>query len=307
MRHLLSLVGVTPSELEQIFKISEDLKAKCRDGVREPLLPGRMMALVFEKPSLRTRVSFETAIGHLGGSSIYLGEDAGFGKREPIPDFAKVLSGYMDVIVARTFSHESIELLAEHSQCAVVNGLSDKSHPCQALADLLTLREHVGKLHGLTFAYIGDGNNVAKSLALACGKVGMKFVIGCPEDYKLDDDFLQLHKNEVPDAELVTTHDPREAVKDAVVVYTDVWASMGQEEETKKRAIYFADFQVNAALMKEAPKDSVFMHCLPAHRGEEVTAEVIDGPQSVVFDEAENRLHAQKGMLAWLLASQAGK
>ena len=305
MRHLTSIFDVSSSDLEHVFAVSEDLKAKYAEGLREPLLPGRVMALLFEKPSLRTRVSFEAGMIQLGGGSLFLGDDVGFGKRESVEDFCKVLSEFVEVIVARTFSHKMIEDLAEHCTATVINGLSDLEHPCQAIADLFTVRERFGDLKGLKFTWVGDGNNVARSLAIACGKTGVKFVAACPDGYQLDDAFVKKLREEVPDAEFEQTTDPIAAVKDADVVYTDVWASMGQETEQAERAKDFADFQVNMSLMAQAASGAIFMHCLPAHRGDEVSAEVMDGPQSVVIQQAGNRMHAQKGILAWLLASQS--
>jgi ornithine carbamoyltransferase len=305
MRHLLTLGDLTPAEIERIFSITEDLKSKYLRGLREPLLPGRVMALLFEKPSLRTRVSFEAAMVHLGGSALFLGEEAGFGRRESVADFARVLSQYVDVIVVRAKRHELVTEVAEYSSCAVINGLTDRSHPCQAMADLFTLRELFGKLKGHTLAWIGDGNNVARSLAMGCGKIGMRFAMATPRGYEFDAAFLAHLKREVPNLDLVATHDPVEAVRDAVAVYTDVWASMGQESETEQRRVVFRDYQINAELMSHTQKGAVFMHCLPAHRGDEVTDEVIDGPQSVVVHQAANRMHAQKGILAWLLGAKS--
>jgi len=304
MRHLLTMAEITSAEIERIFAITEDLKTKYEQGLREVILPGRAMALLFEKPSLRTRVSFETAMINLGGGSVFLRDDVGFGSRESLEDFGRVLSQYVDVIVVRANCHKTVEELAAYCACSVINGLTDEAHPCQALADLYTLRELVGRLNGHTLAYIGDGNNVARSLALGCGRVGMKFHIAAPKGYQFDEEFLAFLKQEVPDLELLITTDPREAVKGALAVYTDVWTSMGQESETQRRRQDFADYQVNAKLMSHAPSDAYFMHCLPAHRGDEVTAEVIDGPRSVVLTEAGNRLHVQKGILAWLLGPQ---
>lgn len=303
-RHILTLSDLTTAEIERIFSITEDLKVKWAKGLREPLLPGRVMALLFEKPSLRTRVSFETGMIHLGGSSLFLGEEAGFGRRESIADFTRVLSQYVDVIVARTFHHQTVVELAQYSQCSVINGLTDLAHPCQALADLFTLRELFGRLTGRTLAWIGDGNNVARSLAQGCGKLGMRMVMATPEGYRFDHAFLDELRREVPDLKLVVTDDPVEAVHNAVAVYTDVWTSMGQEDQAEQRRRDFARYQVNAALMACTQKGTVFMHCLPAHRGEEVTDEVIDGPQSVVVQQAANRMHVQKGLLAWLLGTQ---
>ncbi len=305
MRNLLTLSDLKPAEIDRIFAITEDLKTKYHKGLREALLPGRVMALLFEKPSLRTRVSFEAGMINLGGSSLFLGDDVGFGARESVADFGRVLSQYVDVIVIRAFEHQTAIELARYSSCAVINGLTDYAHPCQALADLYTLKELVGRLKGHTLAYVGDGNNVAHSLAEGCGKMGMKFVMATPPGYQFDDDFLTRLRGDVPDLELVTTADPVEAVRGAIAVYTDVWTSMGQEQESQQRRADFANYQINSGLMAEAPEGALFMHCLPAHRGEEVTDEVIDGPQSIVVQQASNRLHVQKGILAWILGAQS--
>jgi ornithine carbamoyltransferase len=304
MRHLTSLFDLAPNEIRRIFSVTEDLKAKYAHGLREPLLPGRVIALLFEKPSLRTRVSFEAAISHLGGSSLLLGAEAGFGSRESIDDFGRSLSQYIDVLVVRAKRHETVLSLARHAEYSVINGLTDQAHPCQALADLYTLRELLGSLDGQKLVYVGDGNNVARSLAVGCGKVGMSMTLAAPEEYQFRDDFLAMLEQEVPEHALAITDSPEEAVRDARVVYTDVWASMGQERQAAVRRRAFVPFQVNERLMAGAPSDAYFMHCLPAHRGEEVTDEVIDGPQSVVMQQAANRLHVQKGVLAWLLGAQ---
>jgi ornithine carbamoyltransferase len=291
-------------EIDRIFSITEDLKSKVDEGLREPLLPGRVMALLFEKQSLRTRVSFEAGMAHLGGTTMFLGQEVGFGRRESMADFGRVLSQYIDVIVVRAKRHDTVVELAEHCTSSVINGLTDFAHPCQAMADLFTLHELGGNLEGRTLAYVGDANNVVRSLALCCGKVGMKLAIATPKKYQFDDDTLAMLKREVPDLKLTVTTDPIAAVSDAVAVYTDVWVSMGQEAEKETRLKDFADYQVNAELMSHAQRGTFFMHCLPAHRGEEVSAEVIDGPNSVVVQQAGNRLHAQKGILAWLLAAR---
>jgi len=304
MRHLLGMTDLSPAEIERIFSITNDLKTKHQRGLRESLLPGRVMALLFEKPSLRTRVSFEAAMAHLGGSAVFLGEDVGFGSRESLADFGRVLSEYVDVIVVRAKKHQTVAELAQYASCSVINGLTDYAHPCQAMADLYTVRELVGKLEGHTLAWVGDGNNVARSLAVGCGKMGMRLVMATPEGYRFDEEFLSALRREVPRLELVVTDDPVEAVRDAVVVYTDVWASMGQETEMEQRRRDFAPYQVNAELMSHVQKGALFMHCLPARRGEEVTDDVIDGPKSIVVQQAANRLHAQKGILAWLLGAQ---
>jgi ornithine carbamoyltransferase len=304
MRHLITLADLKAAEIERIFSVTEDLKAKYEKGVREPLLPGRVMALLFEKQSLRTRVSFEAAMAHLGGRALFLGSDVGFGKRESTADFGRVLSQYVDAVVIRAYRHQTARELAEHCTCSVINGLTDEAHPCQALADLFTLRELFGKLAGRTLAWVGDGNNVARSLAQGCGKLGMRMTMATPEAYRFDDAFLGQLNSEVPELDLAVTDDPAEAVRDAVAVYTDVWVSMGQEAEEETRRRDFADYQVNAQLMSHTQKGAVFMHCLPARRGEEVTDDVIDGSQSVVVRQAANRMHVQKGILAWLLAAQ---
>ncbi len=304
MRNLLTLADLKSAEIDRIFAITEDLKTKYHKGLREALLPGRVMALLFEKPSLRTRVSFEAGMINLGGSSLFLGDDVGFGARESVADFGRVLSQYVDVIVIRAFHHQTAVDLARYSSCAVINGLTDYAHPCQALADLYTLKELVGRLKGHTLAYVGDANNVARSLAEGCGKTGMKFVMATPKAYQFDESYLASFRSEVPDLQISVTTDPAEAVHEATAVYTDVWASMGQEQEAQKRRADFAAYQVDAHLMAAAPSGALFMHCLPAHRGEEVTEEVIDGPQSVVVQQASNRLHVQKGILAWILGAQ---
>ncbi len=304
MRNLLTIADLKSAEIDRIFAITQDLKAKHTQGLREALLPGRVMALLFEKPSLRTRVSFEAGMIHLGGNCVFLNEDAGFGSRESVADFGRVLSQYVDVIVVRAFHHRTAENLARYCECSVINGLTDFAHPCQALADLYTLKELVGRLKGHTLAYVGDCNNVARSLAEGCGKVGMRFVIACPVGYQFDEDSLTRLEREVPELDMHMTADPVEAVYGAAAVYTDVWTSMGQEQESMQRRGDFADYQINAQLLANAPEGAWFMHCLPAHRGEEVTDEVIDGPQSVVVQQAGNRLHVQKGVLAWMLGAK---
>ena len=304
MRHLIRLTDLDSAEIERIFSVTEDLKAKFAKGLREALLPGRVMALLFEKQSLRTRVSFEAGMGHLGGSTLFLAGDVGFGKRESIADFGRTLSQYVDVIVVRANRHQTVVDLAEHCTCSVINGLTDLAHPCQAMADLFTLRELIGPLSGHTLAWVGDGNNVARSLARGCGKLGIRMVMATPQAYRFDDALLAQLKQEVPELDLTVTADPAQAVRDAVAVYTDVWASMGQEDEAEVRRRALAPYQVNAELMSHTQKGAVFMHCLPARRGEEVTDEVIDGPQSVVVQQAANRMHVQKGILAWMLGTR---
>ncbi|MCC7476192.1 MAG: ornithine carbamoyltransferase [Pirellulales bacterium] len=306
MRHLLTLRDVSAAEVQRIFSITEDLKTKHSQGLRQALLPGRVLALVFEKQSLRTRVSFEAGMAHLGGSSLMLGEDAGFGKRESIADFVRVLSQMVDVIVVRSKRHATVDEFARHSACPIINGLTDLAHPCQALADLYTLREHFGKLEGLHVAWVGDGNNVARSFAEACGHLGVRLTVCTPKGYELDPDFVHEANQHYPLLRLTTTYDPRAAVRGVAAVYTDVWTSMGQETEREQRKHDFANYQINRELMALAPRDAVFLHCLPAHRGEEVTDEVIDSPLSLVVPQAANRMHVQKGILVWLLAAKAG-
>ena len=301
MRHLIVPEDLSAAEVEAIFAIARDLQEKFEAGQRDALLPGRVLALVFEKPSLRTRVSFQAAMTHLGGASLFLGEDSGFASsRESIADFGRVLWGYVDAIVCRSKSHDTIEQLAAVAGVPVINGLSDQSHPCQALADIYTLRQRVGRVTGLTLTFVGDGNNVARSLAVLCGILGMRFVLAAPQAYRFDASFRRHVQAILPEAAIEETADPVAAVSGAAAVYTDVWASMGQEKERAKRQQAFAAYQVNEALMAHCP-DAVFMHCLPARRGEEVTDGVIDGPQSMVLRQAANRMHVQKGLLAWLL------
>jgi ornithine carbamoyltransferase len=279
-----------------------------KDAGRTDTLAGPTLALVFEKPSLRTRVSFDVAMRHLGGDCIYLSPpEVGLGERETPADVARVLSRYVDGIAARTFAQKTVSELAEHADVPVINALSDEEHPCQALADLLTVREKKGGLRGVTLAYIGDGNNVANSLALAGGMSGMHVRFASPQGYEVTNDFLTQAESSAAQSggSIKQLNDPSEAAANADVVYTDVWASMGREDEASARREAFAGYAVDARLMSLARPDAIFMHDLPAHRGEEVAADVIDGPQSVVFDQAENRLHAQKAVLALLLGDEA--
>lgn len=301
MRHVLTLFDLTPSEIEQVFLTARALKAAFGQGEREQTHVGRVMALLFEKPSLRTRVSFEAAFAHLGGSSMYLGADVGWGHRESPADFSRVLSQYVDVIVCRAKDHTQVEQLARFASCPVINGLTDLYHPCQALADLLTLQEHFDRLIGLKLTYVGDANNVARSLAIACAHMQVQFNVAAPAQYQFDTAFLKRLEQTFPKFDLQITTDAAKAVRDADAIYTDVWASMGQEAEREERQQALAPYQVNGALMAAAPSRAVFLHCLPARRGEEVTDEVIDSPQSLVVPQAANRMHAQKGLLAWLL------
>ena len=273
------------------------------------LLAGKTLALLFEKPSLRTRVSFDVGMRQLGGDCIYVSPaEVGLGTREPVEDVARVMSRYVDCIAARTFAQETVEQLARWADVPVINALSEGEHPCQALADLLTILEHKGRLEGVSLAYIGDGNNVARSLCLGAGMMGMEFRIAAPEGYELDETTVSRAEELARGSGggIVCVREAREAAAGADVVYTDVWASMGQEEEASQRREAFAGYQVDAKLMSLAAPEAIFMHDLPAHRGEEVSAEVIEGAQSVVFDQAENRLHAQKGALALILGEESG-
>jgi ornithine carbamoyltransferase len=307
-RHLLSLKDWSRDEIEELFALSEKIKKKPQAYRRA--LEGKSLAMIFQKPSTRTRVSFEVGMFQLGGTALYLGaNDIQLHRGEPIEDTAKVLSRYVDGIMARVFAHQDVLGLAKHGSVPVINGLSDLLHPCQALADYFTLRERRGgKLGKAKLAYVGDGNNVCHELMIGAAKLGLAFSAACPEGYKPDPLIVKAavrdaEKGKSPAPEVVT--DPMQAVKGADVVYTDVWASMGQEAESQQRRNAFAGYTVDAKMMAAATKDAVFMHCLPAHRGEEVAGDVIDGPQSVVFDEAENRLHTQKALLVMLMSSSS--
>jgi ornithine carbamoyltransferase len=302
MRHFLDLLDLSTEELSLLLDDAGGMKAAAAHGERPALLAGRVLGMVFEKPSLRTRVSFEAAIGQLGGRSIFLNSTDGLiGQRESVPDFARVLCQYVDVVVLRVFRHRTIEEFATWSSVPVINGLSDFSHPCQALGDLLTIREAFGSIRGRTIAFVGDGNNVARSVAASCGLLGAHFILASPPGYGFDDAFVAEFHRRLPGATLTQTENPGSAVTSADVIYTDVWTSMGQEAEHAERLKHFAGFQVNASLLSRAPKHAKVMHCLPAHRGEEITAEAVEGPQSIVFPQAGNRMHAQKALLKWLL------
>ena len=300
MEHFLDLTDWSTKELRELLQLAVHLKTEWRAGGNKPVLQGKILGMVFQKPSLRTRVSFEVGMKHLGGDAIMLGpSEIGLGKRESIGDVARVLSGYVDGIMARVFDHEHVTGLAQYARVPVINGLSDYLHPCQAFADVLTIYENFGHLEGLRLAYIGDGNNVARSLLNAAAHFGIDFAIASPVGYELPEaSNYPLHTEMM----LNTSHDPMKAVKEADVIYTDTWVSMGQEDEVAAREAKFDAFQVNAELLKNAHPDAIVMHCLPAHRGQEITDEVADGPQSVIFQQAENRLHAQKAILVKLLA-----
>jgi ornithine carbamoyltransferase len=274
-------------------------------GRNDPLLAGKTLAMIFEKPSLRTRASFAIAMTQLGGNGLlFRGEEVGLGTREPTKDMARVLSSMCDGIMARTFEHEKVTGLAQWSSVPVINGLTDYSHPCQAMADLMTLEENFGNLDGRTMAFIGDGNNVARSLALGCGRFGMKFILASPAGYEFSATDVAEIRQRVPELDIQLTSDPLDAVAHADAIVTDTWISMGQEAEKVQRVEDFAGFQVDEKLMAAAPKQAVVLHCLPAYRGLEISDGVMEGPQSLIFQEAENRLHFQKGLLAVLMAGQ---
>ncbi len=306
MRHFIALTDYSSAELIAMLELALQLKKERNEGGNKPLFAGKVLAMVFQKPSLRTRISFDMAMRHLGGDALYLSPaEIGLGKRESIADVSRVLSGYVDAVMARVFEHEHILELAKYSAVPVINGLSDFNHPCQAMADMLTILESFNKLKDLRMTFIGDGNNVAVSLAFACARLGMHFTIASPEGYDLPQAVIK----EADDLAAATgftiqqTRDPIAAVKGADVIYTDTWTSMGQEDEAQKRREIFAPYQVNERVVGLATKDVIVMHCLPAHRGEEITDEVADGPHSVLFQQAENRLHAQKAILVKLLSS----
>ncbi len=303
MDNFLSINSCTSEQLLELLELSLELKQLYKSGRRDLCLAGKTLAMLFEKASLRTRISFQVAMTDLGGSSIYIKPEdiGGVGKREPVKDTARVLSRYVHGIMARTFVHDTIVELAEYADVPVINALSDWSHPCQAMADILTIREHCGDLHGLKIAYIGDGNNVARSLVFACAKFGMKIVLASPEGYQLDSELIAQANQNAPDT-AGQTSDPLAAVAEADIVYTDTWTSMGQEAEKARRLEDFKDFQVNAELMSRAPAKAKVMHCLPAHRGFEITDEVVESKNSIIFDQAENRLHFQRALLKKLLS-----
>lgn len=303
-KSLASLYDLTREEMEQIFKTSELLKLQSLRGQEHPLLRGKTLGMIFEKPSTRTRVSFEVGMWQLGGYALYLSStDLQLGRGETIGDTAQVLSRYVQGIMARVFAHQTILDLVKYSRVPVINGLSDFSHPCQGLADLFTVYEKKGKLEGLNLAYVGDGNNVAHSLLYGCSKMGMNITLGCPKGYEPNAKVIAQAKEEAKrtGCEVKVTLDPREAVKGADVIYTDVWASMGKEKEREERIKILKPYQVNPQLVKGAKVDYIFMHCLPAHRGEEVVDEVADSKNSVIFDQAENRMHTQKAVMALVM------
>ena len=303
-KNLVSINDLSREEVTQILETAEIIKLRYYSNEEQPLLKGKVLGMIFQKPSLRTRVSFETGMIQLGGQAIYLGpNDIKLGQREATKDIAQVLSRYVSGIMARTFSHEIMLELAKYSSVPVINGLSELLHPCQVLGDLLTIKEKKGRLSNLKLAYIGDGNNVAHSLLFGAVKVGMDIVLAVPPGYEPKEEIINLAKEDAKkiNSRIEIIHDPKEAADGADVIYTDVWTSMGFEKESEIRKDVFKPYQINQDLVSKAKDDVIILHCLPAHRGEEITDEVIDGPHSVVIDQAENRLHAQKGILALLL------
>jgi ornithine carbamoyltransferase len=303
MRDFLSISDYPVEMLKELLRVSARLKSLYSVGGNDLCLTGKTLAMLFEKPSLRTRISFQVAMTDLGGNAIYVKPEdiGGVGKREPIKDMARVLSRYVDGIMARTFEHDTIIELAEYATVPVINALTDRSHPCQAMSDVFTIKEHFEEIEGVKIAFIGDGNNVARSLAFACAKLGMKMVIASPAGYELDAETIK-NANKISAGSVRQTNDPGAAVLDADIIYTDTWVSMGQEQEKQKRHADFAGFQVNAELVKSAPANVKVMHCLLANRGFEITDEVIESPNSIMFDQAENRLHFQRALLKKLLS-----
>ena len=302
MKHLRTLFDWTADDVAATLDLAAELKADAKSGARRSLLPGRVLVQIFEKPSLRTRASFEAAMIHLGGQGLFFtAGEVGLDGRESLEDVARVVGGYADIITLRTFAQSTVDLFAELSGVPVVNGLTDDFHPCQALTDLLTVREHFGRQLPGRFVYVGDGNNVAKSLVLGCGMAGLPVTVAAPEGFAMPADFASRAREHCPALDLLETSDVHAAVTEAAVVYTDVWASMGQESEKDARSKAFAAFQVNDGLMAKAPREAIFLHCLPARRGLEVTDSVMESPRCLAFPQAENRMHAAKAVFARLL------
>jgi len=302
-KDFISIEDLSSQQVNALIEQAVSDKIAFRGGTLAPSLTGRTLAMIFEKPSLRTRVSFEVAMTHLGGHAIYLAPaDIGMGSREPVIDVARVLGRMCDGVMARTFAHDTVVQLAQHAPVPVINALSDKLHPCQAMADLMTIREHFGTLEGKTLLFVGDGNNVACSLAMACGKVGMKFIIACPDNYRMPEDFAaSVREVGGPDCCTVTS-DAKEAAARSDVLYTDTWVSMGQEDEKQQRISDFQNFKIDSQLTAAAGDDAIVMHCLPAYRGLEITDDVFEAHAETIMSEAENRLHFQRTLLHTLLA-----
>jgi ornithine carbamoyltransferase len=303
MKHFISIADHTTQELRHLLDVARRLKKQHKEtGRNDPIFAGKTLAMIFEKPSLRTRVSFAVAMAHLGGEGLILrDEEVGLDVREPVQDVARVLSGMCDGIMARTFQHDKIERLAKYASVPVINGLTDHSHPCQAMADLMTIEEHFGDLKGRTLTFVGDANNVARSLAEGCGRFGMRFIMAAPAGYEFSSEDEDRIMTAVPELDFVVERNPEESVREADVVCTDTWVSMGQESQKQKRLSDFHGYIVDERLMAVAPKHAVVIHCLPAYRGYEISEAVLEGPQSLVYQEAENRLHFQKGLLAVLM------
>lgn len=302
-RHFIDIADHSADALRHILHVGHELRRDRDGGRRRAPLAGRTLAMLSEKPSLRTRVSFEQAMNELGGHAIVLTQqEVGLGERETVADFTRVLNGMVDAVAARVFEHDKLVEMAEHATGPVINALSDRSHPCQALADIMTMQDEFGEdLAGRTLAFVGDGNNVACSLAQLCGKLGVRFVLATPDGFQLEDSIYQAIRTQCPDAVLELTHDAREAVRQADAIYADTFVSMGQEQQKQQRLDAFEPYQINADLLAAAPDHAIVMHCLPAYRGIEITDDVMDGARSRVFPQAHNRLHAQKGLLAVLL------
>jgi ornithine carbamoyltransferase len=303
MKHFLAISDLSPAEVQDLLDLALKLKKEYFKKGNKPIFQGKVLGMIFQKPSLRTRVSFDMAMRHCGGDALYLSpNEIGLGKRESIADIARVLSGYVQALMARVFEHEHVLELAKWSEIPVVNGLSDYNHPCQGMADALTIQEKFGRAKGLNVTYVGDGNNVTTSLMHVSAKLGWNFTVAAPSGYDANPKAVETAKQIAKEtgSKLTFLRDPHEAVKGAHVIYTDTWTSMGQEEETAKRELVFPPYQVNAKLVGEADKDVIVMHCLPAHRNHELTDDVADGPHSVIFPQAHNRLHAQKAILARL-------
>ena len=299
MKHLLKMMDLSSEEIIEILNLADQLKYEQKHGIPHDHLKGKTLGMIFEKASTRTRVSFETGMYQLGGYPLFLSSsEMQIGRGEPVEDTARVLSRYLDGIMIRTFKQEEVEKLAEYGSIPIINGLTDYCHPCQVLADLLTVREYKNKLDGLNMCYIGDGNNMANSLIVGCLKTGMNVSVACPEGYRPDKTVLDFTKDY---SNFKLTADPKEAATDADVLFTDVWASMGQESETEKRKIAFKGYQINDDVMSAAHSDAMVLHCLPAHREEEITAKVFEEHAAEIFDEAENRLHAQKAVMVKLM------
>jgi len=310
MKDFLAISDYSPGEIQDLMDLAFELKTEWREKGNPPILKGKVLGMIFQKPSLRTRVSFDMAMRHVGGDALYLSpSEIGLGKRESIADVARVLAGYVDAIMARVFEHEHVLELARWSNVPVINGLSDYNHPCQGMADALTIQEKFGNLKGLNVVFVGDGNNVAVSMLHVCTKLGAHFTHTGPKGYEMNPQAVELARQFAAQSgsQIRFHRDPHEAVKGAHVIYTDTWTSMGQEEEAQRRQQVFPPYQVNQELVAEASKDVIVMHCLPAHRGQEITDEVADGSHSVLFPQAHNRLHAQKAILVKLLKAGGGR